>query len=287
MLCMSVRTRLFFIISFIGGIAFSSNFAFAQSEKGFACIVSNESPMPPMPLTPIEEKNIWVGVTGGPNFVSYKTSSFPILNSQPDCYSAQNGKGLTPSLGISAIIPLGWDNNHFIVFEAIYDVKSGKFNSENNTSSNIPTKINGGVQNGSITTDMAASLSYLLINAGYKYNFSAATMPVGPNIQIVLSGGINLIGNFNKTLTISTTDPNGSSQSHVEKSTVKIDNVEKFRFALRGQFGYDIPLSLQLFLSPFIGYDLPLTHVDDTGRNWKASSLYAGMAFHFSTEAIF
>jgi len=229
---------------------------------------------------PSETHAFFVGVSGGVNYVMYKSASFPIFNSQPTCFTTQNGSGVSPLLGLNMEIPVNAYMHGFIIVEALYDSKSAAFNSNNNGSSGGPTKIDGNVQGGGITTGLTATLTYLDVNVGYKYNFTESPRPTGFGVQLCASLGAKLAGNFNKTVTVSASS--GTSDiSKTSKSVTSIDGINAVRIGLRGQFTYDIPLSWTLLLTPTIGYDLPFSAVDNTDRSWKASSVYGGVMLHY------
>src|SRR5579872_4024523 len=105
-------------------------------------------------LNPEEAGGWLIGPVGGVNLVSYKTSQFDILSSESGCFTAQNGSDVCFHAGLTAEIPLDQNTmQNYIVAEALYDCKSSKFTTANNTRTSIPTKLNGVVQNGSVTTD--------------------------------------------------------------------------------------------------------------------------------------
>ena len=277
------------ILSGGAGLCITEN-SYAQHGKDISLLSETinsplySAPVPiPEPLTPLEEKTMWLGVVGGPNFVKYRTSTFPILLSTPNCFTAQNGYGIAPHFGIDLQLPVDSYNHNFVVIEALYDSKSSKFNSNNNTRSGVPTRIDGNIQPGGISTDMAASLFYVLLNLGYKYNLVMAPMPVGPSFQVSANLGIKVLGTFMKTVTVVAGANSSGMQSSTQNSTVFIDGVKTIRFGFRGQFGYDFPVFYsKLFISPFVGYDLPLTQVDNTDRSWTAPSVYAGIGLYYS-----
>jgi hypothetical protein len=219
---------------------------------------------------------------GGINLVSYKTASFAMLQSEPTCFTAQNGSDVAPFFGLTAAIPLSATMQSFIIFQALYDSKSSKFTPTNNTRQDIPTKINGNVQNGNITATETASLTYLLMNAGYKYNFTEGPSPVGPALQLCISVGLKLTSNLNKTVAISAAAATGGGlQQSTQTTSQAVAGVQGIRIGLRPQFMYDIPLSPSWIASPLVGYDFPLTKVDNTARAWSASSVYAGIALQY------
>jgi len=66
-------------------------------------------------LQPDEGGGFLIGPMAGINLVSYKTNEFPILNSEPSCFTAQNGSDIAPFFGITAMIPLGSSLQNFII----------------------------------------------------------------------------------------------------------------------------------------------------------------------------
>ena len=196
--------------------------------------------------------NVYLGITPGVNFVKYNTSPFSIPNSDPNTI-IQNGAGTAPLLGVSCQVNVGNPiNNNFIVFEGFYDSKLAKFANISNANNEI-----------------AASLSYVLLNIGYKYNFNDGPMVNGPAIELSAYMGYKLIGNF--TYTANNISP-------------PIDGAKTWRFGLRGQFVYDIPISPLWVVSPLVGFDYPFTKVDNTSRSWMASSVYIGISFLIAIE---
>src|SRR3954464_1809047 len=82
-------------------------------------------------LSPQVQTGFLIGPIGGINLVAYNTGTFPILNSEPTCFQAQNGSDIAPWGGLSLELPLGnaQELQNFIVGEVIYDSKSSKFTS--------------------------------------------------------------------------------------------------------------------------------------------------------------
>ena len=236
-------------------------------------------------LYPSEGTGWLIGPVGGINLVSYKTNSFAILNSEPTCFRAENGSDIAPFFGLTAEFPLSASMQSFIIVEALYDSKSSKFTTTSNSRVDIPTKINGIVTPGNISTSQTATLTYLMLNPGYKYNFTEGPSPVGPGIQLCLSVGLKLTSNLNKTVTVSAADPNGTKNgdlhSVTQTNSVADEGAQSIRIGVRGQFTYDIPLSPTWIATPTVGYDFPFTKVDNTDKNWTASSAYAGIAIRY------
>jgi hypothetical protein len=257
-----------------------SLFIIAAVSFGAKTLLAQESPKGDV-LAPSEGVGFLIGPMGGINLVSYKTASFAILNSEPTCFTAQNGSDVAPFFGLDAQFPLSSSMQSFIVVEGLYDSKSSKFTANNNSRTDIPTKINGVVEPGNITTSQTASLAYLLINGGYKYNFTEGPSPVGPGVQLCISVGLKLTSNLNKTVTVSAAQASGGLQSATQTNSVPVTGAQSIRIGLRGQFNYDIPLTPEWIATPMVGYDFPFTKVDNTDRAWTASSAYAGIALHY------
>ncbi|MEP7234365.1 MAG: hypothetical protein ABI778_03625 [Ignavibacteriota bacterium] len=237
-------------------------------------------------LNPDEGGGFLIGPIAGINLVSYKTDEFAILNSEPTCFTAQNGSDIAPFFGLTAMIPLGSEMQNFIILQAIYDSKSSKFTTTNGSRTSIPTKINGNVADGSVTTSETATLTYLLVDVGYKYNFTQGPSPVGPALQLTINTGFRLSSTLNKTVTVTAASPQGAPGSGQTLSNTQTNAVEALgataiRIGIRAQFMYDIPLSPSWILSPLVGYDLPFTKVADSNMNWSASAAYAGVALHY------
>ena len=258
----------FLSLFIIAALFLSGGALFAQSSNGDV-------------LAPSEGNGWLIGPVGGINLVSYKTNSFAILNSEPTCFTAQNGSDVAPFFGLTAEFPLSATMQNFIIVEALYDSKSSKFTATNNSRVDIPTKLNGNVQLGNITTSQTASLAYLLVNAGYKYNFTEGPSPVGPGIQLCISVGLKLTSNLNKTVTVSAADSGTNLQSSTQTNSVAVNGAQSIRIGLRGQFTYDIPLSPAWIATPTVGYDFPFTKVDNSDKSWTASSAYAGIAIRY------
>src|SRR2546430_9332637 len=87
-------------------------------------------------LSPQVQTGFLIGPVGGINLVAYNTAAFPVLNSEPSCFQAQNGSDVAPWGGLTVEFPLGnaQELQNFIVGEVIYDSKSSKFTSVNNSS---------------------------------------------------------------------------------------------------------------------------------------------------------
>ena len=251
-----------------------------------SCLLSSHRVAAQSVIVPSVQTGFLVGPIGGINLVAYNTDAFPILNSEPTCFTAQNGSDIAPWGGLTIEYPLGNPNElqNFIVGEVIYDSKSSKFTAQNGSKVVIPTKENGFVANGSVETALTATLNYMLINLAYKYNFTPGPSPVGPGIQVGPSVGIKLSSTFNKTVTVTAISPTATADGQTSSATVSqpapIDGAQSIRIALRAQAIYDIPLTQEWIATPTVGYDFPITKVDNT-RNWRASSVFGGIAFRY------
>ncbi len=266
-----MRNRLLLILSAFAILAMGGN---ARAQKGGV-------------LTPEVQVGFLAGPVGGINLVAYNSDAFPILNSEPSCFLAQNGSGVAPWGGASLEFPMGNPNElqNFIVGEVIYDSKSSKFTNLSGAAASTPTKLNGVVDNNSgVTTALDATLSYLVVNLQYKYNFTPGPSPVGPGIQVGPSVGIKMGANFNKTVTVSASsgDMNvgGGVQTQTVTSSTTVSTASSLRIALRAQATYDISFSNDWIGTPTVGYDFPITRVDNT-ENWRASALFAGLAIRY------
>jgi hypothetical protein len=232
-------------------------------------------------LIPESGGGFLIGPIGGINLVTYGTAAFPILNSEPGCFMAENGSGVAPFAGITAELPLGSGMQNFIILEAIYDSKSSSFSSDNANRTDVPTKVDGNTGPGNIETSVNADLSYMLINLGYKYNFVEGPAPVGPGLSLVIATGIKLASTLNKTVTVSAVTVSAVTGSSTVTESSEVDGASGIRLSLRPMFTYDIPLSSTWIATPTVGYDLPLTKVDDTAREWTAGGAWAGVAVRY------
>lgn len=259
-----MNKKLLFALALVSGVFFwgSAN-AQIEGETGV--------------LFPEEAGGFLIGPIGGINLVTYSTSAFPILNQEPDCFQAQNGSDVAPFAGLSAEIPLGQGMKNFIIAEAIYDSKSSKFTSINDSRTDIQTKLDGEVAPGNVKTSLTADVAYLLLNLGYKYNFVEGPSPVGPGVQLVASIGTKITNKLNETVTVSAAKVGSATVTNSSPN----EDAESIRVGLRGQFTYDIPLSATWIATPTAGYDLGLTKVDKSNRDWKASSAFGGVYLRY------
>ena len=284
------RTRIFFylVVASFGAGLFPGAECYGQGDLSEKVLASNSSTIPapqPQPTSLMPPNIVWIGASGGVDFVSYRTSSFSVISSEPSCFTAQNGKGINPLTGISIMEEIGGAGNHnFVIVELSYDSKSSTFNSTGTNSDGFPTKINGIVQPGGIIVGMKAALSYLTVALEYKHNFIEWPMPHGPNVQFGLNLGMRMLHSFTKTVTVSAGTSNAGQKSSAQEVVEAIDGASLFRFGLRGRLAYDVPIARSLYFSPFVGYDLPFTKVDNTDRAWTASSVFAGVGLHYSIE---
>lgn len=238
-------------------------------------------------IHPEVQTGFLVGPIGGINLVAYNTDQFGILNLEPTCFTAQNGSDVAAWGGISFEFPMGNPNElqNFIVGEVIYDSRSSKFSTVNNSATGIPTKLNGVVDpNSSVTTALSANLAYLEVDLAYKYNFTPGPAPVGPGIQVGPVVGIKTTASFDKTITVSATSGNsnvgGGVQDQTVSSTSTITDASALRIALRAAATYDISFTDEWIATPTVGYDFPITKVDPD-QNWRTSALFAGISIRY------
>jgi hypothetical protein len=238
-------------------------------------------------IVPTVATGFLVGPVGGINLVAYSTGTVSLLNSEPTCFTAQNGSGIAPWGGISLEYPLGNPNElqNFIIGEVLYDSKSSDFTVQNGGAvGGIPTKQNGFTATGAVQTALSATLNYVLINLMYKYNFTPAPSPVGPGFQVGPSVGILLSSKLNQTATVTAVNPagpQGETQSATLTNAGTDTSAQTIRIALRAQATYDLPLTEDWIMTPTVGYDFPITKVDNSYRNWRASALFGGIAFRY------
>lgn len=236
-------------------------------------------------LTPQVQVGFLAGPVGGINLVAYNSNQFPILNSEPTCFLAQNGSDVAAWGGISLEFPLGNAEalQNFIVGEVLYDSKSSKFSNVTGAQASTPTKENGYVYNNSgVTTSLSANVSYLEVNLAYKYNFTPGPSPVGPGIMVGPAVGIKMAASWDKTVTVTATSGQ-ASPDHVTQTVTASTNLtapQSLRIALRAAATYDISFSNDWIATPVIGYDFPLTQVE-AAENWRASALFGGIAIRY------
>jgi len=266
------------VLSAVAVLALCSTFgignALAQGELGGGVI------------GPGQESGFLIGPVGGINLVAYNSNAFPIINSEPSCFTAQNGSGVAPWGGITAEIPLGSLMHNFIVAEVLYDSKSSAFTADNGSVVTRPTKLNGVQSDGSVTTKLTADLNYLLINLAFKYNFTEGPSPVGPGLQVGPSVGLKLGAKLNKTVTVTASSGNANAPTASQTVTQPTDvtDAQSVRVGIRAQFTYDIPFSQSWIATPTVGYDFPFTKVDNS-RSWRAQSAFGGLAFRYFLKA--
>ncbi|HEX5315617.1 MAG TPA: hypothetical protein VFX22_03115, partial [Candidatus Kapabacteria bacterium] len=110
------------------------------------------------------------------------------------------------------------------------------------------------------------------MNIGYKYNLRSDSIPNGLGIQLCMSIGVKYESDFWKSV---------SSNSDMAISASSITTAQTLRLALRLEPTYDVPLNHAWVLTPFVGYEFPLTQVDPT-EIWTASALYGGLALRYT-----
>lgn len=227
-------------------------------------------------LMPTEVGGWLIGPIGGLNLVTYSTDKFPILNLEPTCFEAQNGSDVAPFFGVSALLPLNAEvMQNFILAEVIFDSKSSKFTALNAAGVSVPTKLDGVEAPGTVNTTASANLTYVMLNLGYKYNFTPSPTPVGPSVQAAISVGMRLSSSITKNVEVSA----ASGQKSVA-ADVAVDGSSAIRLSLRAMFAYDIPITDTWVASPTAGYDLALSTVNSAAvpGNWRASGAFVGIA---------
>ena len=238
-------------------------------------------------LTPQVQVGFLAGPVGGINLVAYNSNQFPILNSEPSCFLAQNGSDLAAWGGLSLEFPLGNAEalQNFIVGEVLFDSKSSKFSNVTGAQASTPTKERGYVANNSgVTTSLSANVSYLEVNLAYKYNFTPGPSPVGPGIMVGPAVGIKMAASWNKTVTVTAISPTATADNQTVTQTVtaqtNLQNPQSLRISLRAAATYDISFSNDWIATPVVGYDFPLTQVE-AAENWRASALFGGIAIRY------
>ncbi|MFI5201497.1 MAG: hypothetical protein ACHQNE_03840 [Candidatus Kapaibacterium sp.] len=206
-----------------------------------------------------------VGPESGYNYITYRSDAFPVLGSEPKYYLVQNGIGHGYFWGLSGEDPLDTNMHHFFILEAGYDSKPGTFTTLSGGPPDTATSITG--------VKLWTTLSYIYVNLGYKYNFCSDSIPNGLGIQLCLSIGVKWGADFLKSVS----DNQGQSVTNASAITT----ADALRLALRPELTYDLPFTDSWVLTPFAGYELPLTKVDDT-ENWWVSALYGGLALRYA-----
>lgn len=193
-------------------------------------------------LEPTRSNWLLMGVRCGVNFVRYSTESFTLSGT-----TYKNGSGIAPMLGINFEFILDEHGTNFILMEALYDSKSGHFTSDNSSST------------------LSATATYFSLSFGYKHNFLEAYAPRGPGLSVLLGMGLPLV------------EDQSTNLLQAKRSPVRI--------SVCGEFTYDIPFIIKwgeaIIVTPLAGYDFPLTSVDDSVRNWRASSIYGGVSIRY------
>jgi len=266
-----MRNRLFLLLS-----------AFAVSSAMLLAVANPASAQ--NIIKPEVQTGFLVGPIGGINLVAYNTDQFAILSTEPTCFLAQNGSDVAAWGGISFEFPMGNPNElqSFIVGEVLYDSKSSKFSTVTSSAQSIPTKLNGAIDlNSGVTTALSANLAYLEVNLAYKYNFTPGPAPVGPGIQVGPVVGIKMAATLNNTVTVSAIGSSGVDETYPPVSSSSAQSTAAgLRIALRAAATYDLSFTNDWIATPIVGYDFPITKVDPT-ENWRASALFAGIAFRY------
>ena len=213
----------------------------------------------------------------GYNFVMYRTDAFPVIDESPfqvphqpqSNFLVQNGTGRGYFVGISDEDPLSKTMHHFLIFEAGFDAKPATFSMASSGSGPITytdtTIMITGVK-------LWTTLSYIYVNLGYRYNFCSDSIPNGLGIQLCLSIGVKWEADFLKSV---------SDEDQAITNASAISTANALRLALRPELTYDLPFTDSWVLTPFAGYELPLTKVDPT-ENWWASALYGGLTLRYA-----
>ncbi len=226
------------------------------------------------------QHTVWFGVIGGINYNQYQTASFNYPGIDPVVIPESGESGKAMLLGISCEIQLGRNNLGFLVEEVLYDSKNASFSPGSAKNISLDNFSFPG-QRGDISTSLNASLSYLIVATGYKYNFIRSSSPYGPGIQLTIYAGINLSGDLNQDIYSETYPDSKGYRNWQEVTFPGAFNPNLIRLGMRGQISYDIPVSGNMLVTPLIGYDLPFTKVDNSDKSWSASSIFAGIAAHF------
>ncbi|HET6400214.1 MAG TPA: hypothetical protein VFH95_02350 [Candidatus Kapabacteria bacterium] len=156
----------------------------------------------------------------------------------------------------------------FLVLEGIYDSRAGDFTSI--TSSNA----------GDSAMWLSTSLTYALLNVGFKYNMVSDGLPSMFGIKVCASFGWAVADEFLTRKDSIVANQGYPGYSVVKSQTIasEINGLNELRIAIRAELTYDIPLGTQWILTPFVGFDTPLTKVDNTDRNWTTRSVYGAVA---------
>ena len=223
-----------------------------------------------------------LGVMGGYNLVSYRTDAFPTLDLEPTDFMAQNGRGKDIFWGVSYEDPLTSDMHHFLILKLGYNEMSGDFSivGDKNAVRFSGSNIDGTPDTGYIVgTGLQAHLSYLNLNVGYKFNLKADSIPDGLGIQLCFEFGLKMGQTFIKSVTASFSSPD-TTQTIIADAA--IGSASALRLALRPEITYDIPfLNNRFVLTPFVGFDAPLTQVDQA-ENWTASAWFGGIYLRYA-----
>ncbi|MFI5202142.1 MAG: hypothetical protein ACHQNE_07130 [Candidatus Kapaibacterium sp.] len=211
---------------------------------------------------------ILLGAAGGYQGVVYNTNAFSVPLSKPGFFVVQSGSAGTQFFGLTAEIPLSSGMDDFLVLEGIYDSRSGDFASM--------TRVNSGDSSMWLST----SLAYALLNIGFKYNMVSHGLPSMFGLKVCASFGLAVHDEFFMHQDSVAANQGYPGYSVVKSQTIasEIDGLNEFRIAIRAELTYDIPVGTRWIFTPYVGFDTPLTKVDNTDRNWTTRSVYAALA---------
>ncbi|SRR5581483_6797676 len=218
---------------------------------------------------------IFIGPFTDYNSVVYRTNLFGPPNSLPGFEMFENGSGSSWTEGVSALFPLFGNFQNFFVLEAAYDSKSA-----NLTGIDLGTSYKIGTIS---FLRMAPTLGYVLLNIGYKFNFSQDSLfPKGFGVTSCVSIGKTLVSKFTTVIHDTENIYSGASGPIQNGTSVtNIDGIYGYRLAIRFELSYDVPIVSPWLITPDVGYEYPFTKVDNTNRNWSVSSLYIAIAVRY------
>src|SRR4051812_4139888 len=116
----------------------------------------------------------------------------------------------------------------------------------------LPVVMNG---TDTMSASIAAILSYYAVNIGFKHNFSDAPVPCGLGAQLGFAIGLAKHKEFEITET---------KNSLTARSIRAINSAMGIRLSMRPELLYDFPLTQDFLFTPLVGYDYPITKVDNT-----------------------
>lgn len=218
-----------------------------------------------------------IGAIAGYNGVAYNSSAFGAPGTVPGFENFENGSAGTQFIGMSALFPLLAGNQLFLVTELAFDDNSASFSSMSGTSFKTGT-----FSYDAIFTD----LDYALLNIGVKFNLfrvigSDSTLPTGLGLQTCASLGKTTASTFSSTI-YKTWDTSGRILANAPETTLtQIDGIQAFRFAIRLEVTWDLPVFSRWIITPYVGADVPLTRVDNTTRNWYDRTAYFALALRY------